>query len=64
MGSDNPPQHRTKHMKIRHFWAREQAQLGEIVIKYMPTADMIADLMTKPVVGALFSRLVDLLFGV
>ena len=63
MDSENSPQHRTKHMKIRHFWAREQAKLGEIVIEYLPTADTIADLMTKPVTGSLFVHLVDMLFG-
>ena len=63
MKSDSSPQHRTKHLKIRHFWAREQAQLKEIIIEYIPTADMLADLMTKPVTGSLFSSLVDMIFG-
>ena len=27
---------------------------GEIQVKYMPTEDMIADILTKPVVGSKF----------
>lgn len=63
MGHKQPPRHRTKHMKIRDFWAREQQEMGEVILQYIPTADMIADLMTKPVTGQLFTKLVNRMFG-
>ena len=51
------PKHRTRHLNIRHFFARDRMLSGEISLKYMPTGEMVADLLTKPVTGALFEKL-------
>ena len=48
---------RTKHIKIRFFWLKERADLKDILVEYMPTEEMIADILTKPLQGDLFIRL-------
>ncbi|GKD66143.1 hypothetical protein Tco_1308251 [Tanacetum coccineum] len=47
--SKNPVQHwRTKHIKIRHHFLRDNVQKGNISIKKVPSEDNIADILTKP----------------
>jgi hypothetical protein len=38
---------RSKHIDVRYHFVREQVQNGAIEIKYCPTGEMTADLMTK-----------------
>jgi hypothetical protein len=54
---------RTRHIKIRYFFIRHYIDTYEITIKHMPTADMIADIMTKPLHGSLFSKMAAILSG-
>ena len=49
---------RTRHINIRYYFIRDRAANGEVVLIYLGTTDMLADLMTKPIVGALFRKLV------
>ena len=42
---------RTRHIKIQEFWLHDQIDLNQIEMVYMPTEDMIADLLTKPLSG-------------
>ena len=45
----NPMAHaRTKHIDIRYHYVREAVQKGVVELRYCPTAQMIADLLTKP----------------
>ena len=55
--------HRTKHIKIRNFFIKELIDSGEVVIRHMPTDDMVADVLTKPLQGAKFETLCDRLVG-
>jgi hypothetical protein len=55
--------HRTKHLNVRYFFAKDRVEKGEIILEHLPTEHMIADLLTKPVVGETFKRLVKLLYG-
>jgi hypothetical protein len=57
------PRHRTRHLNIRHFFARDRMLDGEISLEYMPTGEMVADLLTKPVTGALFVKLSAIMTG-
>lgn len=41
-------QSRTKHIDVRHHFIRECISSGKINISYTPTADMLADIFTKP----------------
>jgi hypothetical protein len=49
---------RTKHIKVRYFWLRERVESGELTIVYVPTEDMLADMLTKPMRGNLFRHFV------
>ena len=46
--SKNPEHHgRMKHLDLRHYWLRDVVKEGKIDVKYIPTASMPADIMTK-----------------
>jgi hypothetical protein len=36
-----------KHLDLRFYWLHNVVIAGQIVIRYVPTADMAADLLTK-----------------
>ena len=48
---------RTRHIHVRYFFVKDRVESGEIQIQHMPTDDMIADFLTKPLVGARFTKL-------
>ena len=48
---------RTKHIDLRYNVIREFLQKQKIIEKYLPTEYIIADMLTKPLSGLLFSRL-------
>jgi len=54
---------RTKHILNRYFWIKQFIDSGEIKLMYLPTRQMIADLLTKPVIGALFKQLIYELYN-
>jgi hypothetical protein len=54
---------RTKHVDIRYNLIREQVQLRLIQMQYLPTDDMISDVLTKPLGLAPFLRLRPKLLG-
>jgi hypothetical protein len=58
-----PLSQRTKHIDIRYFFLKEKIDSGELIIEYLCTEDMIADILTKPTQGALFRRQRTLLLG-
>lgn len=53
--------HRIKHLSVRLFYSRELQLRRIIKIEWTPTANMIADLMTKPIKGTQFQKLTMLL---
>jgi len=55
---------RTKHINIRYFFITDRIAQGDVSIAWCPTADMIGDFATKPLQGALFKKLRDLIMGV
>jgi hypothetical protein len=45
----NPEHHgRMKHLDLRFFWLRDQVEAKVIGLKYLATAEMPADVLTKP----------------
>ena len=45
----NPEHHgRMKHLDLRFFWLREVVEAGTIALDYIPTAEQVADVLTKP----------------
>lgn len=54
---------RTRHINVRYFWTKERIDSGELAITYVPTDDMIADILTKPLQGEKFFKLRQLLLN-
>jgi hypothetical protein len=54
---------RSRHIKIRHFFVSHYIENEEVMVKYLPTGDMVADVLTKPLHGQLFVKLTGLLTG-
>ena len=45
--SKNPVKHsRTKHIKIRHHFLRDHVQKGDIVLEFVNTDKLLADIFT------------------
>ena len=45
---------RTRHFNIKYFYITDLIERGEVEIEYCPTDAMLADFMTKPLVGTKF----------
>jgi hypothetical protein len=58
-----PCSSRTRHVAIRYFFVKDFVDRKEVVIEFMPTEDMVADILTKPLTGELFLKLRDKLLG-
>lgn len=63
MKAGKKPSQRTKHMDIKYFFAKNRVEIGDITVKHMPTELMLADIMTKPLVGELFRKLANKMVG-
>ena len=47
--ADNPQFHnRTKHIDIGYHFVRDTLAVGKVTQQYLPTADMVVDVLTKP----------------
>ena len=55
---------RTRHLDIKYFWVKDQLEREGIKVLYCPTESMIADFLTKPLQGATFKLLKDIVMGV
>ena len=55
---------RTKHIDVRYHYIRERVGRREIVMRYIPTALMLADYFTKCLERARFLALTDRVMGV
>lgn len=47
----------TRHINVRYYFIKDRIKSGEITVKHMPTDNMIADALTKPLQGNLFKRM-------
>jgi hypothetical protein len=50
-----------KHTDIKHHWICEAAEVGDIVVNYIPSEDNIADLFTKALSCPQFEKLVKMM---
>ncbi|XP_063948067.1 uncharacterized protein LOC135152165 [Daucus carota subsp. sativus] len=56
----NPVQHSmTKHISIRYHFIREHMMEGTVELHFVPTDQQLADIFTKPLAEATFTRLVN-----
>ena len=46
----------SRHINIRFFWLNDRLASGEISMRYVPTAEMTADLLTKHMEGSAFYK--------
>ena len=54
---------RAKHIKVRFFWLKDLIDDGEIVLIYVPSEELVADMLTKATTGAKFKYLRGKLLG-
>ena len=54
---------RTKHLRVRQSLVKERIDDANIVVEFMPTLGMIADILTKALQGALFRGLAERVLG-
>jgi hypothetical protein len=55
---------RTRHVNIRYFFVKDKIESQEVKVEYMPTDDMIADYLTKPLQGQQFTKLRGAILGI
>jgi hypothetical protein len=61
---NNPVHHqRSKHIDIKYHFVRDECSQNRIKLEYLPTADMIADIFTKPASKFKLQKFKDLMFG-
>ena len=53
-----PTSLRTKHIDLRYFFIKQHIDSGEFDLVHCGTIEMLADLLTKPIVGSRFFELV------
>lgn len=54
---------RSKHIDIKFHFIRSELKNGKFVLKYCPTSDMLADIMTKPATRFQLQKFQSLIFG-
>ena len=54
---------RSKHIKVRFFWLKFLVEDGTIEMVYVPTDELVADVLTKPMGGSKFKYLRAKLLG-
>ena len=60
--SKNPVHHkRSKHIALRHHFLREKVEDKSITLEHVPSAENIANLLTKSLPGPTFEQLRQLL---
>jgi hypothetical protein len=48
---------KTKHVEMRYHFLRDNIEKGKIALIHVPTHDQLADIFTKPLDQATFTRL-------
>jgi len=54
---------KSRHINIRHFWIHGKVKDKSVVIEYMPTELMIANVLTKPLQGEQFRKETAMITG-
>ena len=54
---------KSKHIDVKYHFVRERVAAGEIVLEYVPSADQLADILTKPMDFQKFSALRERILG-
>ena len=62
--NDHNFQTKSKHVRVRYDFLREQVAEKKIVFHYLSTDLQLADVMTKPLIGDKFQYFRDCLMGI
>jgi hypothetical protein len=54
---------KTRHVRNRYYFIKQHIDEGDVVLKYLPTEEMVSDLLTKPIIGKRFRELKEKLMG-
>lgn len=54
----------SKHINIRYYFIKDRIDSGEVDIKHLPTHEMLADCLTKPLQGSHFRTLRNKLINI
>ena len=54
---------KSKYISLRYFYAKEQIDKKKVKLEYLPSAEMLADYLTKPLVGTQHNLLRDKLLN-
>ena len=54
---------RTKHIKVRYFFAKDKIEKGEVEVKYCPTEKMWSGILTKPLQEEKLSKMRSMLMN-
>jgi hypothetical protein len=54
---------RSRHIDIWYFWIKDRVKSSDIQIQHCPTLQMLGDLFTKALQGALFRKFRDVILG-
>jgi hypothetical protein len=55
---------RTKHMDVSYFFVTDRIQRGDVTTEWCPTSEMIANYMTKPFQGKMFTKFRYMVMGI
>ena len=55
---------RTRAINVRYFFVSDNVEKGNLQVEYMPTEEMVADFMTKPLQGKPFFKFRSRLMGI
>ena len=58
-----PSNDKSRHVHTRYFWMRQLLDNPDMTLEHCKTEVMIADVLTKPLTGETFARLVDMAMG-
>ena len=58
-----PNSFKSRHIGIRYYHTKEMVENGDVMLEYCPTENMKADVMTKPMGGELFVKMVKWLLN-
>ena len=63
LAKDPQDHQKSKHISVRYFYIRQRYEEGRIDIKYVKTAEQLADAMTKALLKEQHERLVLTIMG-
>ena len=58
-----PSQAKARHVDVKHFWLKQEVDKKVVSLEYRASGSMVADYLTKPLQGELFTKSRERLMG-